>query len=226
GTALLATAEEVVATRVAVTTDGNTIRNTEIAENQDLGFVSTFIGSAVPEGAEEIQLGFIALPTAMLGEAELEIGNYDNALVSIVDIPDRDTLVAEGATGYIAHITGFLQGNETDGYDYSRMGRKISGRFFVKYTLNDSEKCFYSNNDVDSPKVDAGVVSKSFVGTCKAMTTAIMNSGMAYNYTTELGSDEAIQYILDATKTDNTQKANILNFVIANATILEQLDAQ
>ena len=215
GTAKL-TAPAVTKALDTIISDGNTIRNTDDVKKQDLGFVSTFIGAILPDDAQNVKLGFLAIPTALLN-GPLEVGTAKAVQVEVA--VDRNTIVGEGATGYIAYITGFLQGDAENGYDYSRMGRKLSGRFYVSYNKGaDTEtEYFYGVNTNNEKGVTNGVVSKSFVGTCKAMATELINDVNATpNY--ETVSQEVVNTILDpaTTTTNNEQKEAILKFVISN----------
>lgn len=221
GTATLTVPENVTA-NVELTTviaEGNTIRETSDPAKQDLGFVSTFIGAAVPEGATDVKLGFVALPTSMLGDADLTL-ETPSALKAEV-IVDRDVIAAEDSTEFVAHIAGIVNSE-------SRMGRKISGRFYVSYKVGSETKVVYSNNtNTDQnvgPIVNEGVVSKSFVGTCKAMAAVILTKdGVTYGEGEEsLKTEGEVSDII--TKTEATtleEKKAILEFVVLNAGLLK-----
>ena len=215
GTELLALAADCVTAQLqGVTTNGNTIRETQVVENQDLGFVSTFIGSAIPEDAKEIKLGFVAIPKNMLN-GELNV-DTTGALKAVVEIDSREDLVGEYATKYVAHIAGIADNT-------TRMGRVICGRFYVSYKVGDAENAtiVYSDNTTKNPAVNNGVVAKSFVGTCKAMSAVILNSGADVTYTKTLTSADAVSAIITASSTPADQRVAILEFVVANAALLK-----
>ncbi len=220
GTAALTVAETVEATAeyTSIVAMGNTIRETTTVEKQDLGFVSTIIGKALPEDATNVTLGFVAIPRNLLGNNELTLGAVDTLGAVNAEVP-VGAASAENME-YVAYINGIADNT-------TRMGRVICGRFYVKYTVEGTEKIAYSNNDVADKKVTNGVVAKSHVGTCKAMASVILNSNsdndIKYDVTegSVINDRTAVENIVGASSTTPAQREAILKFVVTNAALLD-----
>ncbi len=202
---------------------GATIRSTNEAENQDLGFIGLI---EAPEGAEIVEFGMIAAFTNDLknnyqvADADFTLEksqelNANGDVVAIKSITSAALIesVVENGGLFTSHING------TDSFAF--MGKNITARFYAKFKTGDVTTTVYSVNTYVNYKsvvtAENGVSKRSIVKVLGSLIDDICNAeGVGGDIIAEA---ETVVNNYNSTKNEDAKQA-LLDFVSENSQYL------
>ena len=215
---------------------GATIRSTNEAENQDLGFIGLI---EAPEGAEIVEFGMIAAFTNDLKNNSIADADFTLDTVTALNVEGKKVVAHKAITSaaliesveennglFTSHIKG------TDSYAF--MGKNITARFYAKFKIDGTEQePVYSENTYvnykDVTTAENGVSKRSIVKVLGSLIDDICKSTEA-NDEIKAGAETVVNNYNNRDKSDETAvndaKQALLDFVNANQQYLPESELE